>query len=541
MPHLRKPSLLDRLVGQLSQDLIATTRTSDPQALARWRADPVLWAEERMHVPRATLEWSRNAKYATHKWDGDRDPLAQMLRGLVTHRRIGVESAVGTGKTFALKLAVQWFLECYEGCTVVTIAPKKDQLKLHLWKEIGQSWSRFQRLHPQAELTELRIRMQPNSDYWAAHGFPVATGANEESATKAQGFHAKDMLIIVEETPGVEPAVMTALLNTAVDTHNIILAVGNPDHQLDTLHDFCTRVPGALHLRISALDHPNVVSQPGLIPGAVTQLSIDEKIQRYSGLETPMCRSRVRGISPAESTDALIKLSWCYAARDRGRRLLEELALAGVTRLTDLWAFTELPHALLKSAWERSLGVDVANSRDGDRAAVARGLGHILCSVDSFMCPDSNALGRKLAVELRHFNIDPDHVGVDGVGVGAGTVNEFIHQRLMVQNLMGGSAPVGFTEVLGEEKFKNLRAQMYWLLRNDLQHNRIILPDDETLFQDLIAPQWEAKDKAVVLESKEHIKRRLGRSPDKGDAVVYWNWVRQVRAGTSGGGVMIDL
>lgn len=31
------------------------------------------------------------------------------------------------------------------------------------------------------------------------------------------------------------------------------------------------------------------------------------------------------------------------------------------------------------------------------------------------------------------------------------------------------------------------------------------------------------------VESKENIKKRLGRSPNKGDSVVYWNWVRVKR------------
>jgi hypothetical protein len=31
----------------------------------------------------------------------------------------------------------------------------------------------------------------------------------------------------------------------------------------------------------------------------------------------------------------------------------------------------------------------------------------------------------------------------------------------------------------------------------------------------------------IKVESKEEIKKRLGRSPNKGDAVIYWNWVRR--------------
>lgn len=49
---------------------------------------------------------------------------------------------------------------------------------------------------------------------------------------------------------------------------------------------------------------------------------------------------------------------------------------------------------------------------------------------------------------------------------------------------------------------------------------------------DLLTPTFSimGKDK-IKIESKSEIKKRLRRSPDKGDAYVYWNWVRKKRAG----------
>jgi hypothetical protein len=71
---------------------------------------------------------------------------------------------------------------------------------------------------------------------------------------------------------------------------------------------------------------------------------------------------------------------------------------------------------------------------------------------------------------------------------------------------------------------------MYWQLREDLRNDPdISLPDDEELFADLVTPKWETKNGKIVVESKEDIKKRLGHSPNKGDAVVYWNWIRQKR------------
>lgn len=534
----RRPRLLDLRIRQLGQDLIGTASIENEEKLQRFREDPMeWWATHRGFAPE-TLKWSLLPEYKDHQWDGTPDPLWVIFKGLADgHRRIGVESGVATGKTFLLARVTEWFLECWRS-VVISIAPKEKQLKLNMWKEITKEWPTFKRLHPRAEKNDLRIQMD-GTDAWAAHGISVGVGADEESATKAQGFHEEHQLFIIEETPGVHSATITAAINTNVDEHNIILAVGNPDHQLDPLHDFCVKI-ATLTVRISAKDHPNVVTGRRIIRGAVTRASIEEKRKRY-GEESPLFRSRVRGISPAESTDALIRLSWCYQARDRGRELAERLfpdsENPDLRRIlqndfkSDHWKFNN----------QVALGQDVANSKDGDRAASARGRGPVLCEIEAYPCPDANALGRQVALEIRSRGMDPDFVGVDGVGVGAGTVNELIDQDLIVQNLNGSAAMVLWLEPLGEEEFKNLRSQMYWLLREDLQHGRIILPDDEELFQDLITPLWTTKGGKITVESKEDLKKRLGRSPDKGDAVVYWNWVRQVRMGSSGGGVMIDL
>ena len=47
-----------------------------------------------------------------------------------------------------------------------------------------------------------------------------------------------------------------------------------------------------------------------------------------------------------------------------------------------------------------------------------------------------------------------------------------------------------------------------------------ICPDNE-LLADLTAPRWKMTVSGVQIEKKEEIEKRIGRSPDCGDAVVY--------------------
>lgn len=65
---------------------------------------------------------------------------------------------------------------------------------------------------------------------------------------------------------------------------------------------------------------------------------------------------------------------------------------------------------------------------------------------------------------------------------------------------------------------------MWWSLREKLDPAsglKIALPPDEKLKADLASPAYEINARGVVVESKEHLLKRLGHSPDRGDAVVY--------------------
>ena len=73
-------------------------------------------------------------------------------------------------------------------------------------------------------------------------------------------------------------------------------------------------------------------------------------------------------------------------------------------------------------------------------------------------------------------------------------------------------------------KFKNKRAQSWWRFREALDpsgQERVALPPDKTLAADLATPQWRRTPSGeILIEDKADIRKRLGRSPDRGDAVV---------------------
>jgi hypothetical protein len=503
-------------------ELLDEIKTQLPvEPLTQYQKDPLRYCEDVLGVSRNTLVWSLNGYGEDYAWDGTPDPIAAVFLAVAAGRRvIGVESATTTGKTFLGACIVLWFLACFKNATVVTVAPKEKQLELHIWKEIGKLWPGFKARFPQAELTHLRIRMTPGTDAWAAHGFVAGVAATEVegSATKAQGFHAEHMLIVFEETPGISPAIMMAFRQTCRAPHNLRIGFGNPDNIHDELHKLCMS-PGALHIRISALDHPNVVkNDPSIIPGAASVEAIEEeRLADDAGAEAMLYKSRIRGISPEQSKMAMIRMEW-------------------LERAAQNYDDPEIRHRM--SIGVKARGVDVANSDSGDKAAISRWQGSVLNEVESFQCPDANDLGTAVAIEAGQEAIAAIDIGIDAIGVGAGCVNE-VRRAKGYENVQAlySAAPAYKGDMKGEtgqtyewvpdaNRFFNLRAQMWWTFREDARLNRLAIKRNSNLFRELTAVEYRLFNGQVRVEEKAELRKRLGNSPNEGDATVYGNFVR---------------
>jgi len=77
----------------------------------------------------------------------------------------------------------------------------------------------------------------------------------------------------------------------------------------------------------------------------------------------------------------------------------------------------------------------------------------------------------------------------------------------------------------GQLSFANKRAEAWWKFREELNPDQqggsvIALPPDPELRADLAAPTYEVSARGILVESKDDLRKRLGRSPGKGDAVV---------------------
>jgi hypothetical protein len=122
---------------------------------------------------------------------------------------------------------------------------------------------------------------------------------------------------------------------------------------------------------------------------------------------------------------------------------------------------------------------------------------------------------------------------VDGVGVGAATLNALHELDPAVFNFAGG--PIKHSQrgdasaewLEDANQFVSLRDQGWWTLREDIRRGRWHGPKHEALWKQLVLVKFKRERGGIRVESKEDIKKRTGGlSPDEADSVVIANFVR---------------
>lgn len=133
--------------------------------------------------------------------------------------------------------------------------------------------------------------------------------------------------------------------------------------------------------------------------------------------------------------------------------------------------------------------------------------------------------GSKAAATIVQHRRDSCGVVVDvGGGYGGAVTLRLKDNGVESIGFNGASASTAKTKD-GKLAFVNKRAEAWWRMREELDPDQeggscIALPPDPELRADLCAPTWKLTARGIQIESKEDIKKRIGRSPGKGDAVV---------------------
>lgn len=202
-----------------------------------------------------------------------------------------------------------------------------------------------------------------------------------------------------------------------------------------------------------------------------------------------------------------------------------------------------IPTSWVKAAMERwtpqaptgvpmcAIGVDVAQGGT-DKTTYARRYSGWYAPIETIPGIETPS-GQDVAGRILAKRYDGAKVIVDlGGGWGGDALAHLVKNNIDAIGYMGVKTSTKHTRD-NKLRFFNVRTEAYWRFREALdpyqrEGSFIDLPNDRELLADLTAPTYEIKrDKGgmvIHLESKEALVKRLGRSPDKGDAVVMAWW-----------------
>jgi hypothetical protein len=421
---------------------------------------------------------------------------SMILKRLADDRKVSVIGPHGMGKTAIDAVAVFWFALTREAAgvdwKVVTTAGVWRQLQRYLWPEIHKWGKRLRSpLWRNALLTtELKLHY--------GQAFAVAS----DDPANIEGAHADEILYLIDEAKNVPPDTWDAIEGAMSAGNAYCLANSTPGKAEGRLYEIHSKRPG-----YEDWFTYHVTLDDAIGAGRVSQSWAEARARQW-GSTSPVYLNRVLGEFSTTDSDGVIPLEWLEAAQDRWDILKE----AG-----------KLEADLL-----RAVAADVATEDGVDKTILAALHGLVLSRLLSFPNVDTMATTGhvKSIIDAAKAGRLPPLAVIDAIGVGTGVVDRLREQGIKVDAFMG-SSKAKYKDKTGELTFLNRRAEAWWGLRDLLNPAFgavIAIPSSEafpTLTGDLIAPKWDQTSTGhIKIEDKDDIRKRLGRSPDEGDAVT---------------------
>ncbi len=464
------------------------------------------------------------------------DPEQQAIVAAVqTNKRVSVRSGTARGKDFVAACIAVSFLyltprwnkrgELIENTKVALTAPTDRQVKNIMMPEISRLFNRAKKrgfVLP-GRLTAYDIRT--DNEEWFLTGFK----ADEHNHEAWSGFHAVNTMFIVTEATGISDDTFAAIEGNLQGNSRILL-VFNPN----TVVGYAARSQKSARWTrfcLNSLTAPNVVQHKLIYPGQVdydwvqdklenwcTPISADEAQAEMDDFEfegrwyrpEDLFRKKVLGQFPKVSDDILIPAQWLELAHERWRQvngrepLKQDIRILGVDVAgmgRDCTCFVER-----KGAWVSQFN---AHNSGG--------------SADHMKIAGRIAAYRRRQIEA--------YVSIDTIGEGAGVYSRCVEldEKEYIISCKYSEAAKGhngkpLTDVTGQYQFINMRAYLFWCVRdwlNPKNDTGAMLPPDTQFDEEATEIKWSFRsDGRIIIEPKEDVKERLGRSTDKFDALA---------------------
>lgn len=454
--------------------------------IAQFERDPVgfvefafPWGEGELSDHDGPMEWQRRV-------------LENIRDGLSPDHalRLAIASGHGIGKSALVSWIMLWALSTRVDTIGVVTANTGDQLKLKTWVQLAK-WHRLCITEHWFAVTNKAIfSADPEHEKtWRID----ATTWNESRTEAFAGLHneGKRILLLYDEASGIPDIIWDVSTGALTDKNTEILwtAFGNPTRNTGRFRE-CFAGGRFAH----RWDHQQIDSRQVPI---TNKEEIADWVTDY-GEDSDFVRVRVRGIFPRAGSMQFISTE-----------MVENAAAAG----------REVPVTLYDPL---IMGVDVQRFGD-DKSVIRFRRGRDARSLPplKFRGLDTMQLAAKVA-ELNELH-RPDAIFIDGGGPGGGVVDRCRYLRLPITEVQFGANPD--RDQLGQSGaiiYANKRAEMYGTLREWLPG--AMIDDDPDLRAELPSIEYGYMMKngidAIVLEKKEHMKKRGLASPDDADALA---------------------
>jgi hypothetical protein len=390
--------------------------------------------------------------------------------------REAVASGHGIGKSALVSWIILWAMDTHEDTRGVVTANTDTQLRTKTWPEVGK-WHRLSITRDWRELTATALisRAQGHDKNWRFDAVPWSEHNTEAFA----GLHNEGnrLVLIFDEASAIADKVWEVAEGALTDKNTeIIWAVfGNATRATGRFRECFRRL--AHRWRHRQIDSRTVEG--------VNLAELQKMVEDY-GEDSDIVKVRVRGIFPAMSAKQFISETDVDAAFGKHLRPEQYNFAPKILTCDPAWSGDDALEIGLRQGLAFQLLLTMPKNDNDVQVA--------------------NILAR---FEDEH---KADAVFVD-MGYGTGIVS--------AGRTMGrGWQLVNFAQAPMDPGCLNKRAEMWKLARDWLKEGGAIPPDHE-LRDDLIGPETVPRmDGKLQLESKEDMKRRGLKSPNKGDCLA---------------------
>jgi phage terminase large subunit len=416
-----------------------------------------------------------------HVWS----KMVELAESVRDYDYVCAKAGNSVSKSFTLGRLCNWFLFTHYPSTVITTAPSNIQVEEILWREIRDSHANS-KIPLGGKVLKSKLEL---GEKWFATGFATKPDTVTKQATRLQGFHNENVLIIIDEAAGVDPLIYEAIDRLMSSEGNVkLVLVGNPTTSQGNFVD-CFKDSKFKKITISAFDTPNYKEGREVIPGLAGRKFVQMVTDKY-GVESNQFKSMITGEIPDEDIDSLIPISWIERAEK-------------ATEVDYDYKFTK-----------RYIVWDVA---DGGNDA------HVIKAYENTTEIDSLEIRGKKVEEAEPYvwrmlrTIGGNTIVVDADGVGRVAVG------LLEGSKDGATDIIAFAgsdrdSVAEPETFYNRRHEGHWKLRELFEKSRISISDIPEQKEELSSIKLvDHKRGFIAVEPKKLLKDRIKRSPGHSD------------------------